>query len=437
MSMSDERDNLRLRGALLQRGVVFPAPEAVVLEDLVPERIAAGVILHPGTTVRGRRTLLGPGTELGLAGGGCFQDIACGRAVQLWGGHHQEAVYLDGVRLRGQAEVRAGTLLEEGCQAGQHVGFKMTVLLANSVIGSLVNFCDAIMSGGPSAAAHSEIGSCTALYNFSLQGDKWASIFGDPIAGLLGRSAPVFIGGQSQVVSPVRVGPGTAIAAGGGVRRDVPAGRLYAEAAPVLDQPLDLTVYGPLARKLAVTLEFVACLDVIAVWYETVRAAWAGAAQHEWEPALYALAARQLRSGIAERIHRLDRLVGCLPASIEGHRRQLEIVDEADRRDWHRARIAEQLQLIGDWPSLRRGLQQGAGQEPGHVVAAAPVAGGGPSPWSDAPPLDRMAASLARLRNTDRALSFQQALSMMDDGLLDEVGAALAGMVRNQRQVGG
>ena len=33
-----------------------------------------------------------------------------------------------------------------------------------------------------------------------------------------------------------------------------------------------------------------------------------------------------------------------MPASIEGHRRQLEIVDEADHQNWHRARIAEQLE---------------------------------------------------------------------------------------------
>lgn len=423
----------RLREELLRRGVRIPAPEAVVLEDLDPERIAPGVVLHPGTTLRGRSTLLGPGSELGLAGGGCFHDIGCGRAVQLWGGHHQDAVYLDGVRLRGQAEVRAGTVLEEGCQGGQHVGFKMTVFLANTVAGSLVNFCDAIVAGGPSAAAHSEIGSCTALYNFSLQGDKWASIFGDPVAGLTGRSAPVFIGGQSQVVSPVRIGPGTAIAAGAAVRRDVPGGRLYAEAGPVFDQPLDAVLYGPLDRKVAVTKAVIASLDAIAHWYDAVRGPWAAAAENAWEPELCRMAARQLRAGIAERIQRLERLVGRLPASIDGHRRQLELADGGDRRDWHQACLDEQLRLMADWSSLRRGFPEpGPGpSRPSAVVAPSAAPGRDFGAQAADRPLDRLAASLVQLRRQGRTESFQQAVATVDAELLDEVAVALAARVRN------
>lgn len=413
-------ESRQLRQTLLRRGVVMPAPEAVVLEDLDPQRVAPGVVLHPGTTLRGRRTLLGAGTELGLAGGGCFQDIGCGPGVRLWGGHHQDAVYLDGVQLRGHAEVRAGTLLEEGCQGGQHLGLKMTVLLANTAVGSLVNFCDAIVAGGPSASRHSEIGSCTALYNFSPQGDKWASIFGDPFEGLIERSAPVFIGGQTQVVSPVRIGPGTVIPAGAAVRRDVPGGRLYAEAGPVMDLPFDPALYGPLERKLDATFAYIGTLAAIAAWYDLVRGAWARGAEAHTHAELYRMAAEQLRVGVAERIGRLDQLIGRLPVSSAAHRMALDTSGDAARRPWHQACLAEQSLLIDRWPVLRQRIQERAAS-----------AGQGAGPSQESPtigealkPLALLGARLATDPSASRT-SFRQARASIEPSLLDDATDAL------------
>lgn len=413
-------ESQQLRQALLRRGVVMPAPEAVVLEDLDPQRVAPGVVLHPGTTLRGRRTLLGVGTELGLAGGGCFQDIGCGPGVRLWGGHHQDAVYLDGVQLRGHAEVRAGTLLEEGCQGGQHLGFKMTVLLANTVVGSLVNFCDAIVAGGPSASMHSEIGSCTALYNFSPQGDKWASVFGDPFDGLVERSAPVFIGGQTQVVSPVRIGPGTVIPAGGAVRRDVPGGRLYAEAGPVMDLPFDPALYGPLDRKLDATFAYIGTLAALATWYDLVRGAWARGAEAQPHAELYRMAAEQLRVGVAERIGRLDQLIGKLPVSSAAHRMALETSSDAARRPWHQACVEEQSLLIDRWPVLRQRIQERA-------ALAAQAADIAPGPLSAGEGLRSLVLLGARLATDPSAsrTSFRQALASIEPSLLDDAIVAL------------
>jgi len=413
-------DTQRLREALLQRGVRMPAPEAVVLEDLDPRRIAPGVTLHPGTTLRGRRTLLGQGTELGLAGGGCFQDIGCGPRVRLWGGHHQEAVYLDDVQLRGHAEVRAGTLIEEACQGGQHLGFKMTVLLSNTVVGSLVNFCDAIVAGGTSAERHSEIGSCTALYNYSPQGDKWASIFGDPFDGLVERSAPVFVGGQTQVVSPVRIGPGTVIPAGGAVRRDVPGGRIYAEAGPVMDQPFEVGLYGPLRRKLDTTFAFIGALAALAAWYELVRESWARGAQAPFHAGLYRLAVEQLRAGVDERIGRLDRLVDKLPLSIEAHQRALESAEDAARRSWHQACLVEQSWLTGAWPVQRQRIQERA-------ASSSRVQGPSQGPLlgpEGRRPLALLGARLASDPGASRS-SFRQGLASMEASLVDDAVAVL------------
>ena len=52
--------------ALLERGVVIPAPEAVeVGEEVKADRIAPGVVIHAGCKVFGAETSMGPGCVLG------------------------------------------------------------------------------------------------------------------------------------------------------------------------------------------------------------------------------------------------------------------------------------------------------------------------------------------------------------------------------------
>ena len=54
------------RDALRSAGVRMPLPETVeVGEDIRPERIALGVVLHPGCRVHGATTSIGPGSVLG------------------------------------------------------------------------------------------------------------------------------------------------------------------------------------------------------------------------------------------------------------------------------------------------------------------------------------------------------------------------------------
>src|SRR5690606_16728375 len=139
--------------------------------------------------------------------------------ADLFSGYFVDATFLDGVTVRGHAEMRGGTLMEEGAECGHHVGYKMTIMMPNVVAGSLVNFCDALMAGGTSRKDHSEIGSCLALYNFTPWGDKFASMFGDVPHGVFLRERRIFVGGQTQIVSPVKVGYGALIPAGAAVRR--------------------------------------------------------------------------------------------------------------------------------------------------------------------------------------------------------------------------
>lgn len=245
-----------LLNALQARGVIIHAPASVLLRDLDPERIEAGVEIFPAVTLEGRQTLLGRGTCLGRAGGGTFRNVRTGRNVDLFGGFFDDCVFFDGVTIRGHAEVRGGTLLEEQCEAAHHVGYKQTIMLPFVIAGSLVNFCDALVAGGTDRRNHSEIGSTLALYNYTPWGDKFASLFGNVADGVFLDQARVFIGGQTQIVSPVEVGFGTVIPAGASVRRSVSDGRLYGERAGEVDEEFDAARFGAAMPKLRATITY-------------------------------------------------------------------------------------------------------------------------------------------------------------------------------------
>lgn len=343
--------------ALLSRGVVVHAPAATLLEDLDPAALEPGVEIFPGCTVRGAMTRLGRGTLLGRAGGGWFENVTTGRNVDLYGGYFQNAVFLDGVVVRGHAEMRGGTLMEEESEAAHHVGYKMTITMPWVIAGSLVNFCDALVAGGTGRKDHTEIGSATALYNFTPRGDKFASLFGDVPRGVFLRSPRIFVGGQSQVVSPVRVGYGAVLAAGSGVRRSVAEGTVYGEAPVVLDRPFDPGRYTSVMRLFRLTAEFVAQLRALWAWYAAVRLPGvAGQLHHDAHAAaVYQAAQEQVRAGADERVARLDALVDRLPTSVALHRRALG-EGPAEQAGRHRAHALEQETLVAAWPRAREAL---------------------------------------------------------------------------------
>lgn len=351
--MSDKSLPLALR----ERGVIIHSPLATVIQDVDPDKFEPGVEIFPGTTIRGRQSRFGAGTKVGKAGGGYFEDVQAGRNCDLFGGYYQDCVLLDGVKIRGQAEIRGGTLLEEGCEAAHHVGYKMTIQLPYVVAGSLVNFCDALMAGGTSRKDHSEIGSALALYNYSPWGDKWSSMFGDVPRGVFCRSPRIFVGGQTQIVSPVHVGFGAVIPAGCAVRRDVPENRMVGAATLEIDREFDTKRFGAILPKVKTTVRYLANLRGLLYWYRRVRMPVAHGDQ--FLMGLYQGAMRQILAGVTERIKRLDSLAKRLPESLEQHELARTLAEEAgddDRASRHRRRAREHRTFIERWPSFRETL---------------------------------------------------------------------------------
>lgn len=325
---------------LRDRGVHIPAPDAVVLDDIDPTRFEAGAQIHPGATLRGRLTALGAGSEVGRGGACLLENAAVGRHSLLGGGTFQNCVVFDRCQIRGHAELRGGTVLDEGCEGAHHVGFKNTVFGPFTVAGSLINCCDVLMYSGTSRANHGELGSALAIYNYSPWGDKFGCLFGDVPRGLFLRAARVFVGGQTQIVAPVHLGEGVVVPAGLAVRKDVPPHRLYGEAPRSIDASFDPARIGAITPKVQTTLRLIAHLHTLRAWTRYVRLAWCQ--NDPFAAHLVEMAHEQLSRNLEERRDRLRRFLLRLDDSL----RAWHHVNDARRIDEHRHWLQQRDALL-------------------------------------------------------------------------------------------
>ena len=295
---------------VLARGVQIAAPGAVEIgPEVDPQRLAPGVVIHAGCKIFGEQTSIGPGCVLGREAPATVDNCQLGEKVELKGGYFSGAVFLDGAAMGSGAQVRPGTILEEGAEMAHTVGLKQTIFFPFVVGGSLINFCDALMAGGRSRKEHSEIGSSFIHFNFTPHGDKaTASLLGDVPRGVMLDQAPIFLGGQGGIAGPVQVEYGTVLAAGSILRKDVPeAGQLVVPAVP---RPGRRPFAGALraadrvVRNCAVYLGNIAALQA---WYDVVRRPLLARTAHG--AACLDGARRQLAAVRQERLKRLDELL--------------------------------------------------------------------------------------------------------------------------------
>ena len=337
----DEAGNRERIAALAARGVDVWGPERVYVAADVPlENIEPGASLI-NVTLSGPETCVGRRSRIGVSGLARVESCQIGRDVELGAGSFQNATLLDSVRVRGFAEIREGTLLEEHVDIAHSVAFKNTVLTATVVTGSLINYCDLFMSGGTSRKDHSEVGSGAVHFNFDPRGDKWSSMIGDA-TGVLLRSAPIFVGGNSGLVGPVAVDFGAVVAAGSIVRRNVGPNCIHVEAMrSQLAQPFDPERYTRLGGKFIQTARLVGALQALDAWYEQVRLAFAA----DYEKTLHHAARRQIEHHIAERALRLRRIIGKLDRSLEKWE-QVSGDNSAACIQEHRLLIENQEQIV-------------------------------------------------------------------------------------------
>lgn len=331
---------------LLVRGVRILNPASVeVDESIVPERIAADVVIHAGTRLRGASTSVGPGCVLGAEAPLTLEDSQLGAKVELKGGFVSGAVFLDGANMGSGAHVRAGTLLEEEANGAHTVGLKQTILLPFVTLGSLINFCDILMAGGTSRKNHSEVGSSFIHFNYTPHQDKATpSLLGDVPHGVFLDKAPIFLGGQGGLVGPLRLGFGCVTPAGSVLRRDAPNdGHLVRfPGSTAGTRPYKADTYRGAQRVWTNNLMYLGNLYALREWYRHVRVMFVAGVYHRfcWDGAI-----RLLDGAVKERIKRMDEWVAKLQHSANCLR--------AENDGAARAECEAQQRLVQGWPSAR------------------------------------------------------------------------------------
>lgn len=295
---------------LESHGVAIIDRRQTYLDDTVDAaRICRGAVLHPGTRLLGARTFVGPRAKVGTEGPAVLEDTVLGENAEVASGYLNGAVMLRDTRVGANAHVRAGTLLEEEASIAHAVGLKHTILMSFVTMGSLINFCDALVSGGTSRKRHTEVGSGFIHFNYTPRGqygDKATpSLIGDVTHGVFLREPRIFLGGLSGIVGPQKIGFGSFTLAGQVLRREVPGHRIVGDVPRKVDKESH-TLYDAPSRILKSNLEYIGHLYALKTWYSEVRLPRIPALRdHEHRRIVIHAACELISACIEERIQRL------------------------------------------------------------------------------------------------------------------------------------
>lgn len=170
--------------------------EGVTILDPATTYIDAEAVLKPDTRI-------GPGTIIkGASRIGANCEIAAYSIIE-------DSVVHDGARIGPFARLRPGSVIEENVHVGNFVEVKKSRLKKGSKVNHLTYIGDAVIG------ARSNMGAGTITCNYDGVAKHLTTIGDD-----------VFVGSNTNLVAPVRVGQGAMIAAGSTITEDVPADAL-------------------------------------------------------------------------------------------------------------------------------------------------------------------------------------------------------------------
>jgi bifunctional UDP-N-acetylglucosamine pyrophosphorylase/glucosamine-1-phosphate N-acetyltransferase len=195
----------RKNTALLLGGVTLEDPASTFIDADVT--VGADTVIGPGVLLEGT-TSIGAGCR--LHAGSRLSDTHVGDNVTIL----DHCVLVDarvesGARIGPFAHLRPASVVGEGAHVGNFVELKKTSLGRGSKANHLAYLGDATIGDGVNVGA----GTITCNYDGT---QKHPTIIEDG----------AFIGSDSQLIAPVRIGAGAYVAAGSSITKDVPADAL-------------------------------------------------------------------------------------------------------------------------------------------------------------------------------------------------------------------
>lgn len=178
----------RIQQEWLEKGVVMMAPESIWID--APVQIESDVLLHPGVILQGK-THIRQGAE--ILAYSVIEDCEVG----------------EGARVGPFAHLRPGSVVGRGSHVGNFVELKKTILGDGVKANHLAYLGDAIIGD------RANIGAGTITCNYDGM-EKHKTLVGEE----------AFIGSDSQLVAPVKIGKKAYVGAGTTVTKDIPAGAL-------------------------------------------------------------------------------------------------------------------------------------------------------------------------------------------------------------------
>jgi bifunctional UDP-N-acetylglucosamine pyrophosphorylase/glucosamine-1-phosphate N-acetyltransferase len=201
----------RIIAKLMAGGVTFRNPETVVIDSMVT--IGNDTVIYPFVTIEGN-TRIGTGSVIGP--GVHLHNVAVGNDVHVKTGTvAEDAVIEDEATVGPYAHLRAGT------QLGKHVKVGNFVETKKAIFGEGAKASHLSYIGDAKVGADVNIGAGTITCNYDGV-NKNETILEDG----------VFIGSDTQLVAPVRVGRGAYVGAGSTITKDVPADALALSRVP-------------------------------------------------------------------------------------------------------------------------------------------------------------------------------------------------------------
>ncbi len=196
----------RLREAAMAGGATLLDPATTYLDARV--ELAEDVTVHPNTSIRGATTL-GAGATVGP--NAQIVDSSVGPGATVRAAVVESSTLEAGAHVGQFSHLRAGAHLSEGAYVGTHVEVKASRVGRNTKIGHFSYIGDALIGDDVNIGA----GTVTCNYDGTA---KHVTEIGDG----------AFIGSDSMLVAPVKVGAGAVTGAGAVVTHDVAPGETVA-----------------------------------------------------------------------------------------------------------------------------------------------------------------------------------------------------------------